>query len=169
MFERALQLNRIIKRARDIPRPRSITALRLSQPFARNEMIATDSCQVCTSDPARGSKYTAAKAASPLVAGNTRGPSKIKEAIEVSQLVGQLDDQLRDRIEKFQVFNRIVAGGGCDHEDFCFAKVWRYRLTTIEVAEAEDMRVSSLFAEGVLTEWLDVKRLVLAMTGVLTL
>lgn len=42
-------------------------------------------------------------------------------------------------------------------------------MTTIEVAEAEDMRVSSLFAEGVLTEWLDVKRLVLAMTGVLTL
>lgn len=95
-------MNRIIKRARDIPRPRLITALRLSQPFARNEMIATDSCQVCTSDPARGSKYTAAKAASPLVAGNTRGSSKIKEAIEVSQLVGELDDQLRDRIEKFQ-------------------------------------------------------------------
>jgi hypothetical protein len=69
-----------------------------------------------------------------------------KEAIEVFQLVGQIHDQLRDQIEKFHLFNRIVAGGGCDHEDFRFRKFWRYRLTTIEVAEAEDMRVSSLFA-----------------------
>lgn len=83
--------------------------------------------------------------------------------------MGQIDAQLRDRIEKFQVFNRIVTEGGYDYRDFCFAKVQRYRLMTIEVAEAEDMRVSSLFAEAVLTEWLDVKRLVLAMTGVLTL
>jgi hypothetical protein len=58
-----------------------------------------------------------------------------------------------------QLFNRIIAGGG--YANLCFTKLWRCRLPTnavegMTVSEMEDMRVSCLCAEAVLTEWLDV-------------